>query len=100
MDLNKAIRTAGIEETMRNELKDVLDRGYELQLGFFDDSIDKDKTFYFYLHEPGRNHEKSIFGHMRRTQRMTEREIAFAASYYLLGTLEGRGQINMEKVTT
>lgn len=89
-----------IEKIMRDELKNVLDEGYDIQTGYLEDSNDNDKTFFFYLHAPDRDQSKSIFGHMRQTKTMTKREIAFAASYFLLGTLEGRGIINLEKVTT
>jgi hypothetical protein len=84
-----------IEEIMNSELKPVLDAGYTLDTGYLDD---ENTHFYFYLHSPDKNRKKSVYGHMLPRE-MTDREIAFAASYFLLGTLEGRGKINMEKVT-
>ena len=86
-----------IDETMRAELKDVLDQGYMLSTGYMDGDADH---FYFYLFPPDGNRKNGIYGNMQRTKRMTPGEIAFAASYYLLGALEGRGKLNMEKVTT
>jgi hypothetical protein len=84
-----------IEELMTIELKAVLDAGYTLDIGYLDDA----KThFFFYLHSPNKDRKKSVYGHMLPRE-MSDREIAFSASYFLLGTLEGRGKINMEKVT-
>lgn len=85
-----------IDQIMREELKAVLDAGYMLSTGYMDNDEDH---FFFYLFPPNGDAKKGIYGNMQHTKRMTEREIAFAASYFLLGTLEGRGKINMEKVT-
>lgn len=84
-----------IEETMNNELKSLLDAGYTLSTGYYENDSDH---FFFYLFPPNGDRKKGIYGNMQRTKHMTPREIA--ASYYLLGTLEGRGTINLEKVTT
>jgi hypothetical protein len=84
-----------IDKLMRSELTAVLDAGYTLELGYTDEA---QKEFCFYLHASNMDRKKSVYGHMK-TNDLTDREIAFAASYFLLGTLEGRGKINMEKVT-
>lgn len=92
-----------IEDLMKEELSDLFSNGYTIYTG-----SDGDDTFFFYLIASGNSltgsdePRKNIYGYMRNTKRMTPKETAFAASYFLRGMLEGRGEtsrLNVQEVS-